>query len=541
MEAPYGPAFGIAQAANGALQGIVQANMINRQREVQDREFGLQEKRDARDQGLFDARMEEYRRTRQQEESDLLARTRDRKQAHAVVQIKTPDAVLPPDHPDATPDIPEELEAPVSQKDAMPLGGLTPARAPRGGGSSPVAGISQGGKTGQAQIAIAQNTGKANAIQNHETLAQKANTYYKQANDLNEFIHAEVDKLGLDPNSREWRVAQDSFQRTYGPRVEALAQAGAQAAQEAEMAKRMNYGRSMSNYMLAARDAIERGDKAGFGKYASLASPYLEALDPEGFKSGIHLDPAYIKSLTPEVVDAIFKPSTSEKDRLDALRRMSEMREKALDRSLDRSRIGAQYNDPMENRLRAMREADYQYGIKPKAQGGLGLVPAESATRADGLLASNRYKAYGMANADTRIGTGIVNEFKAREGAELGERKLEASIGLGGGGAVPMPQQAPAPQAQQISPESWAMTVNALKRAGLSDDQITKRMAGFTTTPAVAAPPPGLPGSAPATPSGITQGGGKALPPAIQAKVDALRTRKVSEAQITAALKQMGY
>ena len=44
-----------------------------------------------------------------------------------------------------------------------------------------------------------------------------------------------------------------------------------------------------------------------------------------------------------------------------------------------------------------------------------------------------------------------------------------------------------------------------------------------------------------APPRGIVQPTTKAIPPAVQAKVDALRARKVPEVQITEALKKMGY
>ena len=298
MDSPYGLAFGLGQVGAGAMNGLVAASQENRARAVQDRSFNLQQAQDAREQGLYGMRQQDWDRQRAIQDAELRASLLRPNVSTNPITSSIPDVNIPDGHPDSqvkhaigTAEIPSGAIAPAS----MPSVGLIP--------SAP--------SKGSAAVDTAIRTGKANTLANPDSLLASANASLAQANAYNQQIHDEFAKSGMDQNTTQGQIYMQALEKHLGAYRDASYNQALQLRQQADQAKVMTYGQRASNFLL-------KGD-------VEKAAPYLHAMgaDPSLFEGMTKKGDFYVlqggSRFTADALEAMANPNVSQDERMKAM------------------------------------------------------------------------------------------------------------------------------------------------------------------------------------------------------------------------------
>ena len=413
----YGFGAALAQMGNGALLGIRQADTENRQRALQDRAFGLQQAQDDRAQGYYDQQTQDHARALAAQMQVLkVAGLDDTSRTFAPAAYSVPDVSLPEGHRDSP--TPAGLAPPRGIEDAS--GGVAnpapPAAAPKGGKGS-------GSGNPNPQVALAERTGKANALPDPDGYLASANQAISQAEACHNRIAAEMTKSGLDPNSYEGLTFKANLEKRFGSQRDALLGQASQLKQAADTAKSLRYAEVASTHIL-------RGD-------IQSATPYLHTIgrdDMAQLVSGGHWNEAGDKFmlagsgknwLSREALVAATNPESTLPQRLDAFKRMDETVQKEAE---NQARIraaqisaGAAHYDPKMAAINELQQIDQ----KRAALEAKGLkLDAPTEYRAQNLL-----DAYGINDARAKTQNADTNAEKvggAKDAAKL--KRLYASF-----------------------------------------------------------------------------------------------------------------
>ena len=530
MNSPFGIGTGIASMAGGVTQGLVEAERENRLWDTQDRAYGIQQADQAIRQKTFEQQVEDRDRARKAYLADLYAQTVNPTQGAASVPSDLPPIDLPEGHPDLPPDAGTTGAGPVN-----PVGIVPPVS---------VAGPAFGKSTEPVKgLGLAQATGKTNNIGNYDVMRKQSQGLLQQANDINATIHGELDKSGLDPASEEWQLKKVALERHLGPKRDAAFKAGTDLAHAADSAEVSHNGQQFVTYLEGARAAIKAGDTAKFNHYVALAEPYAKAFSPDAQAAGLYRDPAFLKGLSSERLTAMFDPSSSLPERLSAMKNQDAYDQESVQKELDRQ---SREREARTHAAAAARPWNTEERIAELSRIPPTQQTPDQKSELAALVNLKRSNALAQGLADDKglqsvradviklqaIGQNPMASEDDKAQAQAQRMSLIQQLNAQGDYSMGIAQYVPGQAGKHFwngdTPGQWTTTPPA---QGLTPPVLGTGGSGVTApTPNPVAPP-----------RGIVQPTTKAIPPAVQAKVDALRARKVPEVQITEALKKMGY